>query len=169
MFKVLVQERGWVSPATSLRSASAYPREVSTVHTPLLHRWDQVTPHGIQPMNQVPTQHLPYLVSVHRIFLLQLTLSHCLVLSLIFLQFFCWHLWNTFGKHAFKDERNTGKAVWKLSVQTGRPGRAGKQLLNKAAPIAPPSLLSKPCQTLTNTVHDDRNLSVPTAVHYPNI
>lgn len=94
----------------SLKSASANPREVSVGRRPLPNGWDCTAPHVIQQMKEVPTQHLPYLVSVHRIFLLQLTLSHCLVLSLIFLQFFCWHLWDTFGRHAFKDQRNTGKA-----------------------------------------------------------
>ena len=75
----------------SLKSASANPREVSVGRRPLPNGWDCTAPHVIQQMKEVPTQHLPYLVSVHRIFLLQLTLSHCLVLSLIFLQFFCWH------------------------------------------------------------------------------
>lgn len=122
----------------SLKSASANPREVSVGRKPLPNGWDCTAPHVIQQMKEVPTQHLPYLVSVHRIFLLQLTLSHCLVLSLIFLQFFCWHLWDTFGRHAFKDQRNTGKAFWKLCLQAGSKGNAGNCCWIQSLPVVLP-------------------------------
>lgn len=51
---------------------------------------------------------LPYLVSIHWVFLLQLTLPHRLILFLIFLQFLGWYLQGLEEKHV-RQGRDLGK------------------------------------------------------------
>lgn len=148
---------------TSLRSALAHPREVSTVHTPLLNCWRQLTPCGIHP---IPTEQLPTLY-------LSIGSSCCSWLSRMvwyslsyFFSFFVGTCGTDLGNVRLKIrgmlEKLTESSLYKQETE---------EVLEsccwiKSLPTVPPPLLIKPCQTLTNTAHIDRNLSVPTAANY---